>query len=176
METRPAMPEYFMEIAMKVRTRADCLGNRVGAVLVREERLISTGYNGTPDHVKNCTAGGCERCLRRNEFGSGKGYDLCICVHAEQNALLSAARFGISVDGAVFYTTLKPCFNCLKEMAQAKIDAVYYLHDWQAPDADFQRQYDILEGRMRGGVKQIALEDPDKDWAVSKRELMVKTD
>ncbi|MFQ5915979.1 MAG: cytidine/deoxycytidylate deaminase family protein [Nitrospinota bacterium] len=175
-DTRPAMPEYFMEIAMKVRKRADCLGNKVGAVLVREDRVISTGYNGTPENVKNCTAGGCERCARRNEFGSGKGYDLCICVHAEQNALLSAARLGISVKDAVFYTTLKPCFNCLKEMAQAKISAVYYLHEWKAPDADFQKQYDVLEGRIAGGVKHLPLEDPEKAWAVSKQEIAVKMD
>ena len=173
-DTRPSMPVYFMDIAMKVRERADCLGNKVGAVLVRQDRVISTGYNGTPEDVKNCTDGGCQRCRRRQEFGSGKGYDLCICVHAEQNALLSAARFGTFVEGAIIYTTLKPCFNCLKEMAQAKIAAVYYLHDWKHPDPEFQQQYDILENRIPGGVKYLSLDDPKKEWAVSKRELDLK--
>jgi dCMP deaminase len=169
------MERYFMELAMQVRKRADCVGNRVGAVLVREERVISTGYNGTPETVKNCTEGGCERCARRSDFGSGKGYDLCICVHAEQNALLSAARFGISVEGTVLYTTMRPCFNCLKELAQTKIEVIYYLHDWKPAEAEFQRQYDILEGRISGGVKQVLLDDPDKDWAVSKKEVAVTT-
>lgn len=175
-DSRPSMQEYFMDIAMKVRNRADCMGNKVGAVLVREDRVISTGYNGTPEHVKNCTEGGCERCARRAEFGSGKGYDLCICVHAEQNALLSSARFGIQVEGAVLYTTLKPCFNCLKEMVQAKIATIYYLHEWKHPDDTFQRQYDILENRISGGVKYFPLDDPEKEKAVSKLEIDVKTD
>jgi len=173
-EVRPSMDIYFMEIAMKVRKKADCVGNKVGAVLVREERIISTGYNGTPENLKNCTDGGCERCARRSEFGSGKGYDLCICVHAEQNALLSAARFGISVEGAFVYTTLKPCFNCLKEMVQARIAGVYYLHDWKTTEPGFQRQYDILEGRIRDGVKHLPVEDPEKDWAVSKPPVAVR--
>jgi len=173
---RISMSEYFMGMAMHARKRADCVGNRVGAVLAREDRVISTGYNGTPENVKNCTDGGCERCARRGEFGSGKGYDLCICVHAEQNALVSAARFGIGVEGAVMYTTLKPCFNCLKEMAQAKISAVYYLHDWKPADADFQKQYDILEGRIQDGVKHLPVDDPERDWAVSKKAVDVKTD
>ena len=172
-DQRPSMDEYFMELAMKVRKRADCVGNKVGALLVREERIISTGYNGTPENVRNCTDGGCERCARRTEFGSGKGYDLCICVHAEQNAVLSAARFGISVEGASVYTTLKPCFNCLKEMVQAKIAAVFYLHDWPAPEPSFQKQYDILESRIPRGVKMLAVEDPDKDWAVSRPAVAV---
>jgi len=165
-----------MGIAVQVRRRANCVGNKVGAVLVREDRVISTGYNGTPENVRNCTEGGCERCARRSEFGSGKGYDLCICVHAEQNALLSAARFGIVVDGAQVYTTLRPCFNCLKEMTQAKISAVYYLHDWKPAEPEFQKQYDILEGRIPEGVRQIRIDDPDADWAVSKKAVAVKTE
>ena len=162
-DRRPSMEEYFMEIALKVRKRANCVGNKVGAVLVREERIISTGYNGTPENVKNCTEGGCERCARRAEFGSGKAYDLCICVHAEQNAVLAAARFGISVEGAYMYTTLRPCFNCLKEMVQARIAGVFYLHDWKAADPGFQRQYDMLESRIPQGVKKMDLDDPEQE-------------
>ena len=171
---RPQMEVYFIELAMQVRRRADCVGNKVGAVLVRDERVISTGYSGVPATVKNCTEGGCERCARRSEFGSGKSYDLCICVHAEQNALLSAARFGISVEGTIVYTTMKPCFNCLKEMAQVRVEKIYYLHDWKPAEAEFQRQYDILEGRIRDGVKQLAINDPDKEWAVSKKAVALQ--
>ena len=169
-QERPPMERYFMELALQVRRRANCAGNKVGAVLVREERVISTGYNGTPEDMKNCTEGGCERCARRAEFGPGKGYDMCICLHAEQNALLSAARFGIPVEGTFMYSTMKPCFNCLKEMAQVHVQGIYFVHDWQPDDPGFQRQYEILEGRIPKGVKQLAVEDPQKEWAVSKPE------
>ena len=154
---RPPIDTYFMELATQVERRADCVGKKVGAVLVRAERVISTGYNGTPEDMTNCTAGGCERCTRREEFGPGEGYDLCICVHAEQNALLTAARFGISVERAVMYTTLKPCFNCLKEMTQVGIERIYYLKDWPLPRQDFQKQYDILAGRIPKGLHQLAI-------------------
>jgi dCMP deaminase len=94
-KTRPSHEEYFMTIAMAVRLRANCLGTRVGAVIALEDRLISAGYNGTPSHMRNCDEGGCYRCANREKkFESGSAYDVCICVHAEQNALLSAARFG----------------------------------------------------------------------------------
>jgi dCMP deaminase len=95
---RPEHAEYFMQIAMAARTRANCIGKRVGAVLVRDERVISTGYNGVPEGMTNCDEGGCQRSAvgrRANE-----GYGVCICVHAEQNALLSAARFGTTVEGS----------------------------------------------------------------------------
>ena len=77
--------EYYMNIAIAVRARANCIGNRVGALLVQNRHIISTGYNGTPHGTTNCTDGGCHRCVHRDEYESGKDYDLCICVHAEQN-------------------------------------------------------------------------------------------
>ncbi len=164
---RPNRTEYYMGIAMAVRRRANCLGSRVGAVLVREDRIISTGYNGTPQHMPNCDEGGCERCANRDKFPAATGYDVCICVHAEQNTLLSAARFGIPVEGAVLYTTLRPCFNCAKELVQARIHAVYYLHDWKHPDNDLWHQYQLLERKFAGGVAHIEMEDPDAEWAIS---------
>jgi dCMP deaminase len=164
---RPNRAEYYMGIAMAVRRRANCLRSRVGAVLVREDRIISTGYNGTPQHMRNCDEGGCERCANREKFPPGLGYDVCICVHAEQNALLSAARFGIPVEGAVLYTTLRPCFNCAKELIQARVHAAYYLHDWRHPDEELQQQYRLLEQKLPGGVAHIELDDPDAAWAVS---------
>ncbi|MGH7502201.1 MAG: deoxycytidylate deaminase [Longimicrobiales bacterium] len=164
---RPNRSEYYMGIAMAVRKRANCLGSRVGSVLVREDRIISTGYNGTPQHMRNCDEGGCERCANRDKFPPGLGYDVCICVHAEQNALLSAARFGIPVESAVLYTTLRPCFNCAKELVQARVHAVQYLHDWKHPDHELQHQYRLLEQKFSGGVAHIAMPDPDVAWAVS---------
>ena len=110
--TRPEREQYYMSIAMSVRSRADCVGNRVGAVLVLDDRIISTGYNGTPANMTNCTDGGCERCLNRDKYASGTFYDLCICVHAEQNAICQAAKHGISLKGCTLYCKMVPCRVC----------------------------------------------------------------
>jgi dCMP deaminase len=152
-----------MKIALAVSERAVCMGLRVGAVLVRDERIIATGYNGTPEHMPNCddVEKGCYRCANREHFVSGTGYDLCICVHAEQNALLSAARFGTAVEGAVIYTTHRPCFGCAKEALQARIDAIYYLNPWDHPSTDQQihNEYNRILGRFPKGVRQVRLKD-----------------
>lgn len=163
---RPDRDAYYMGIAMAVRRRANCTGNKVGAVLVRDDRVVATGYNGTPQGMTNCEDGGCDRCCNRDKYQSGEAYDLCICVHAEQNALLSAARFGTSVEGAELYTTMRPCFGCAKELIQARISAVYYLHDWTYPDQQHRDAYaEILKNIPT--VKRIDLDDPDEAWAVS---------
>ena len=107
----PSARNDFMGIAFAVRERADCKG-QLGAVIVVEDRIISTGYNGTPSKMRECSDGGCVRCESRGTaYPPGTAYDLCICVHAEQNAILSAARFGISVQGATMYSTTQPCFG-----------------------------------------------------------------
>ena len=161
---RPDFDEYFMRIAMAVRARANCLGSKVGAVLVLGNRIISTGYNGTPEGMPNCDEGGCDRCGNRQIYGPGKGYDLCICVHAEQNALLSAAKFGIAVDGSTIYVTMRPCFNCLKELLQAGIKQVVYLHEWRHPEMcdnqGLQEQYNALEKAFpRGAIRKLDIDD-----------------
>jgi len=167
--TRPDRDDYFMGIAMAVRRRADCHGNRVGAIIVLDRRIISTGYNGTPEGMPNCTQGGCRRCAHRDDYPSGTGYDLCICVHAEQNALLAAARFGIAVEGARVYSTMQPCFGCTKEMLQARVRGVVFLHPWAHPDPAQQQEYDALTARFEDGMRQLSIPDPDADWAVSRR-------
>jgi dCMP deaminase len=164
---RPDRIDYYMHIAMAVRRRANCIGNRVGALLVRNDRIISTGYNGTPEGTRNCDEGGCERCANREKYSGSHGYDVCICVHAEQNALLSAARFGIAVEGSLIYTTMRPCFGCTKELLQARVWGVYYLHEWRHPDNDLWQHYLMLQGRFPGGVTRIDITDPDAEWAVS---------
>jgi dCMP deaminase len=170
---RPDMHDYFMTIALAVRRRADCMGNRVGAVVVRDRRIIATGYNGTPEGMDNCSSGGCHRCAQRAQYPSGSGYDLCICVHAEQNALLAAARFGIATEGGTMYTTMRPCFGCTKELLQAKITSVYYLHDWSHPDGDKQAEYERIQSRFVDGIRALAVPDPDEVWAVSNKRKAV---
>ena len=135
---KPEPDAYFMGIALAVRSRANCTGRRVGALIVRDYRILSTGYNGTPTKMRNCEEGGCHRCANPDAYPSGEGYDLCICVHAEQNTLLSAARFGNSIEGATIYSTMQPCFGCGKELIQAQIRRVVYLHPWSPSDADEQ--------------------------------------
>ena len=91
--------EHYMNIAIAVRKKANCLGRKVGAVIVKKNRIISSGYNGTPEAIKNCMNGGCVRCRDNKTYSASIGYDVCICIHAEQNALIAAARFGNSIEG-----------------------------------------------------------------------------
>jgi dCMP deaminase len=167
---RPGRHIYFMGIAQAVRERADCRGQKVGAVIVFEDRIVSTGYNGTPSKMRNCSDGGCHRCANRDKaYKSGSAYDLCICVHAEQNAILSAARFGISVQSGTIYSTTQPCFGCLKEMLQARIDEVYFLHPWlSGRDAEQERQYKGLQDSFPHGVHPLEMADPRAEWAKGK--------
>ena len=163
---RPSFDEYFMGIAMAVRARANCTGNRVGAIIVKDHHQLAAGYNGTAAGQENCTDGGCHRCGHPELYRSGEGYDACLCLHAEQNALLMAARFGISVHGADLYTTMRPCFTCSKEMLQAGIETVYYLHPWAHPDPAHQVQYERLQAAFPGGVHHLPTPDPFEAWAV----------
>jgi dCMP deaminase len=163
---RPGFDAYFMGIAMAVRRRADCTGNRVGAVIVRDHHIVATGYNGTPKGMANCSEGGCRRCANPADFPSGTAYDLCICVHAESNALLQAAAFGISVQGGTIFTTMHPCFGCTKELLQAGVARLVYLHPWAHPDGRYREEHERLLGRFAGGVERVAMTDPDEVWAV----------
>ena len=157
--------EYYMGIAIAVREKANCLGRKVGAVLVKENRIISTGYNGTPEGVENCLDGGCVRCARKEQFAPSVGYDVCICVHAEENALITAARFGISVGGATAYSTMRPCFTCTRALFQAKIQEIFYLHDWRHPEDVLKAQYELLQARFPGRVKKLNMLDSRARWA-----------
>lgn len=148
-----------MDVARTVQTRANCWGALVGAVLVLENRIVSTGFNGTPAGFANCRDGGCERCRQRELHARGelehvteddishgpKQLDLCLCVHAEANALLSAAKFGNHTEGTSLYSTSQPCFACLKEAYQAGVKRIVYLEPWFSTDSELlQAQYGEL--------------------------------
>ncbi len=141
--------EYYFNIAHAVRMKASCAKRHVGAVLVLGNRIISTGYNGTPEGMANCDQGGCFRCTDPTLNKKGANYDLCICVHAEQNALLTAARYGIPVAGSDVYTTLAPCFSCMKELLQANVRNVFYLGDFPEYEIGLEQQLDALLDRFR---------------------------
>lgn len=128
MKSRPDRRTYYLGLAIAAATRAECKGHKVGCVLVRDNRVLSTGYNGTPEGMGNCSdEGTCPRCDDRDAFGSGNGYDRCICVHAEMNAIAAAARYGIAIDGATAYVTHQPCFTCAKELIQTGVARTYYM-------------------------------------------------
>ena len=170
-QKRREFDEYFMQISMAVRAKANCLGSKVGAVIVKDNRIVSTGYNGVPEGMKNCLDGGCLRCINRGEiYPSGTAYDLCICVHAEQNALLTAARFGISQEGSTVYTTTKPCFGCTKEMVQVKNERVVYLNEWKPHDKDsiLLKKKLIEYQKILSAIPEVChldLEDEPREWA-----------
>lgn len=127
--------KYFMEITKVVRTRSDCLTRSVGAILVNNNnRIIATGYNGAPKGIKNCNEGGCERCFLKDKgkIASGVDLDKCICVHAEENAIIQAANEGISTNLASCYTTTMPCIHCTKILIQAGIKKVYYEENYDS--------------------------------------------
>jgi len=120
---RPSWDAYFMQLASLGAQRSNCMKRRVGCVLVREKRVISTGYNGTPRGLRNCAEGGCPRCNEGQ--GSGVGLGTCLCIHAEENALLEAGRERIR-EGAILYCDTCPCLTCSIKIAQVGISEVVY--------------------------------------------------
>lgn len=121
---RPDWDEYFMRIAQVVASRSNCVKRKVAAVITRDRRIISTGYNGTPRGVANCNEGGCPRCGSFAEAGTR--LEECLCSHGEENAITQAAYHGVTVRGGTLYTTFCPCLICTKMIINAGIEAVVY--------------------------------------------------
>jgi len=130
---RPGWDAYFIEIAHVVKRRSNCCRRQVAALIVRDRRIVSTGYNGTPRGVKNCFEGGCARCAGDSPSGSNLGE--CICAHAEENAIVQAAYHGISVRGGTLYCTNSPCLLCSKMIINAGITEVVYEDDYHFSEA-----------------------------------------
>ena len=158
---------YFMEKAIEDRKNANCFGNRVGAVIVKDNTIVSSGYNSTFDGQTECLKGGCPRCLDRDSYPDGKGYGFCFCIHAEQKAILNCAKYGIKIDGGKIYSTLRPCIGCTKEIIQVGIKEIYYIADWVYSDPQLQKIYDELQNNFCS-VKQLNIEDKDAIWALAR--------
>ncbi len=120
---RPTWDEYFMTIATQVATRSTCLRRRVGAVLVHQKRILATGYNGAPRGLRHCAETGCLR--QQLNVPSGQRHEICRALHAEMNALLQAAMYGIPVEGADLYCTTQPCILCAKMLINAGVKRIY---------------------------------------------------
>lgn len=119
---RPTWDEYFLEVAKLVSKRATCLRRSVGAVIVKDKRILATGYNGAPAGLKHCVDVGCIR--QRLKIPSGERHELCRALHAEQNALIQASLYGISVKGSTIYATCQPCVICAKMLINAGIKEI----------------------------------------------------
>lgn len=128
MEDRPSYDEYFMEMAHVVSKRSTCLRRKVGAILVKDKHILSTGYNGAPKGLKHCSDQGC---MRENlNVPSGERHELCRGLHAEQNAIIQAAVFGVSIKDSVLYCTNTPCVVCVKMLINAGVTEIVYSGDY----------------------------------------------
>lgn len=125
---RPDWDEYFLNIAKVVALRSNCVKRKVAAVIVKDKRVISTGYNGTPRGVKNCSDGGCPRCNQMTS--SGTKLDECLCSHGEENAITQSAYHGVSIKDATLYTTFSPCLLCTKMIINSGIKEVVFNVDY----------------------------------------------
>jgi len=125
---RPSWDDYFMAIAKVVASRSNCMKRKVAAIIVRDKRIISTGYNGTPRGVKNCDEGGCPRC--NNYADGGTKLEECLCSHGEENAIVQSAYHGIAIKGGTLYTTYSPCLTCAKMIVNSGIVEVVYNTDY----------------------------------------------
>ncbi len=139
---RPSWNEYFLQLTDLVATRSTCLRRKVGAVLVRDRQILSTGYNGAPRGLAHCLEVGCLREARG--IPSGERHELCRAIHAEQNAIIQAARHGVRLGEAILYSTHAPCVICAKMLINAGVTTIYYRRGY--PD-DLSREM-LAEARI----------------------------
>ena len=123
MKNRPSWHQYFIDMAYLAGTRSTCLRRQVGAIIVKDNQILSTGYNGAPKHIRHCAITGCLR--EQLNVPSGERHELCRGVHAEQNAVIQAAINGTSIRGASLYCTNQPCVICSKILINAEIKTIY---------------------------------------------------
>lgn len=123
-DARPSWDDYFMNLAEQVTTRTTCLRRAVGAVIVKDNRILTTGYNGTPAGMRHCSEVGCLR--EQLEVPSGQRQEICRGLHAEQNAIIQAARYGIDIRDTSIYITTQPCITCAKMLINAGVKEIVY--------------------------------------------------
>ena len=143
MAERPSWDSYFMKIAEDVATRSTCLRRQVGAVIVKDKRILTTGYNGAPTGISHCNEQNCLRII--HNVPSGERHELCRGLHAEQNAIIQAAYYGVSVKGANIYITHQPCSICTKMLINSGIESFIF----RTPYKDFLAQQMIAEAGIK---------------------------
>ena len=150
-EERISKDQYFMEIAEIVSKRSTCIKRKVGAVLVQDNHIVSTGYNGAPSGLKHCLDIGCLR--QKLKIPSGHRHELCRGLHAEQNAIIQASLHGVSVRGGIMYVTNQPCIICAKMLINAGIKEIIISKGYPDKMAmDFLRQGKVRV-RVRGEAR-----------------------
>ena len=125
---RPDWNQYFMEMAELAAKRSTCLRRKVGAVLVKDKRILSTGYNGAPKNLPHCEETGCLR--EQKDVPSGQRHEICRGVHAEQNLIAQSAVHGVKTEGATVYCTNQPCSICTKLLINAGIKKIFYKNSY----------------------------------------------
>ena len=165
---RPDWDVYFMLHSEIAKLRSNCIARHVGAVIVKDNRQIATGYNGTPSGIKNCFDGGCERCMSRvhGKISSGKNLERCLCTHAEANAIIQCALFGNagSTKGATLYSTFSPCIECSKMAISVGIKRIVVLSDYSEDATSLLSKADItllkLEAELLSNWIEIMKKGP----------------
>lgn len=148
--SRLSREEYYMNIAVQTSLRSTCIRRKVGAIIVKDDRILSTGYNGAPSGLPNC-CDDCKRCYRSaHNIPSGQMLDMCYAVHAEQNAIMNALKTGEDLKGATLYVNTYPCVTCFKLTVQAGIKEVYYIDEYEN---EFTKQM-----AKEAGVKLVKLD------------------
>jgi dCMP deaminase len=145
MSDRPSYDEYFMEMADVVAKRSTCLRRKVGAILVKNKHILSTGYNGAPKGLKHCEEVGCIR--TKLNVPSGQRHELCRGLHAEQNAIIQAAVFGVSIVDSTLYCTNTPCVVCVKMLINAGVKEIVFSGDY--PDELAKKMLQESEIKIR---------------------------
>lgn len=145
---RPDWDEYFLEVAGLVSKRATCLRRSVGAVLVKDKKILATGYNGAPSGITHCEITGCLR--EKLKIPSGQRHELCRGLHAEQNVLLQAALYGVGTKESTLYITNQPCIICAKMIINAGINEIVFVGDYPDKMArEFLKEAGIKIRRVR---------------------------
>lgn len=142
---RPSWDQYFMDIVELISRRSTCLRRKVGAILVRDKRILATGYNGPPTGITHCSEVGCLR--DRMGVPSGERHELCRGLHAEQNAIIQAALYGVSTKGSTIYCTNHPCIICSKMIINSGIVSFVYAEDYRDELAEEMLAEAGIEGR-----------------------------
>ena len=149
--SRPSWDEYFMKLAWLVAERSTCVRHHVGAVIVRDKRILTTGYNGAAANIKDCLELGCLR--NALNIPSGTRHEICRAIHAEQNAIIQAGTHGININGGTLYCTHSPCILCAKMIANAKIKRVVMSIEY--PDETFKELF------KEAGIEYVSMPIPD---------------
>ena len=167
---RPNWDTYFMLQAEIAKLRSNCLTRHIGAVIVKDNRQIATGYNGTPSGIKNCFEGGCPRCTARinGEIKAGESLDRCLCTHAEANAIMQCALFGNagSTKGATMYSTFAPCIECSKMAISVGITRLVVLADYPEDGTKLLNEANLELVKLNFGLLRpwasLIIKDPNK--------------